>query len=128
MMIDTTREQLATLTEATKLIPPVNGHRPSTTAIWRWCTKGLGPDRIRLEHVRIGRRVCTSQEAINRFLNATAESAAERLSAPPAMPAPKARTRSNRERQRALTEALRDLEHAGLISADTASELANRAA
>lgn len=50
-------------------------HRPHVSAIWRWCRKGLktaGGGRVRLEHVRIGGRIYTSNEAMQRFFAAVA--------------------------------------------------------
>ncbi len=50
------------------------GHRPSRRTIWGWIAQGIatrsGGDRIRLEHVRIGRRMRTRTEWIDAFLAA----------------------------------------------------------
>ena len=40
MQCDTERERVASLTEATRRVPPLNGRRPSIAAVWRWCRKG----------------------------------------------------------------------------------------
>ncbi len=53
------------LTDAAKALPPIDGRRPHVSTIWRWCKKGL--KGVRLEHVRLGHRVCTSVEALARF-------------------------------------------------------------
>ena len=97
MPIDIHQEQLVTLCEAAKLLPLLNAKRISSNAIWRWCRKGVSG--IHLEHVRIGGRIFTSPDALNRFVNALAEADVSRLNpAPkPAAPAP---TRGRRERPR----------------------------
>ena len=97
MPIDIHQEQLVTLCEAAKLLPLLNAKRISANAIWRWCRKGVSG--IHLEHVRIGGRIFTSPDALNRFVNALAEADVRRLNtAPePAAPAP---TRGRREQPR----------------------------
>jgi len=117
MSIDISKETLYTLTEATKILPKVNGKRPAIATLWRWCSKGL--QGVHLEHVRIGRRICTSAEALNRFANALAEAAQDRLSTsgstygPIAEPAPGTKAyKALRERQ--LREADEILRRAGI--------------
>lgn len=127
-MIDPTRDELLTLPEAARTLPRVGGKRPSCTTLWRWCCKGIGPDRIRLEHVRVGRRVVTTREALGRFMAATAEAAADRLTPPAAMPAPKPRTRTDKQRQRAVADAMAELRAAGVVDADTCATVDARAA
>lgn len=61
-----------TLAQATHLFadPPY----PST--VWRWCRKGLrarNGELVRLAHVRIGRKIYTTVEAIAEFGRALAE-------------------------------------------------------
>ena len=63
-MIDSA-EELFTLTEATKIMPRVNGRRPAVSTLWRWCRKGLRG--VRLEYLRIGRNIVTSRQALLRF-------------------------------------------------------------
>ncbi len=49
MSIET--EEVVPLKEAIKFF---RGPRPHYSAIWRWCTKGVGPGRgARLEHIRV---------------------------------------------------------------------------
>ena len=103
-------EQLITLTEATKVLPTVNGKRPAICTLWRWCRKGLRG--VFLEYVRVGRRICTTQEALLRFFTKLAE-LDERT--PPALPPGLSRRPvTSRQRQRALAEADRILEEAGI--------------
>lgn len=61
-------ERLLSLSEAAKALP----HRPSVSTIWRWCRRGLRGSR--LEYVRLGGRVFTSEEALRRFGAAMAAS------------------------------------------------------
>ena len=68
--IDVGNETLLSLTEAAKQVPKLNGRRVHASTIFRWCRRGLND--IRLEYVRVGRRIATSAEALNRFFNALA--------------------------------------------------------
>ncbi|HKQ48608.1 MAG TPA: DUF1580 domain-containing protein [Phycisphaerae bacterium] len=109
MPIDITNETLLSLTEATKVLPPVNGKRPAIATLWRWCRKGLGG--VQLEYVRVGRNIATSREALNRFVNALAAA-----DVPPEQPQLE-RVRETlapapRARQRMLDDADRILERA----------------
>lgn len=67
MPIDLRKEAIFTLAEAVKVLPKLSGKRLDVSTVWRWCSRGLGG--VRLEHVRVGRRICTSTEALYRFLN-----------------------------------------------------------
>ena len=64
-------EQLITLTEAAKLLPRVNGRKPAVCTLWRWCRKGLRGQF--LAYVRVGRRICTTRQAMLRFFTDLAE-------------------------------------------------------
>ena len=64
-------EELLTLVEAAKVVPKVDGRRVHVNTLWRWCRKGLRG--VRLEHLHIGSRIVTSEEAIRRFLTALTE-------------------------------------------------------
>ncbi len=77
MPININHEELLSLGQAAKALPSIDGKNPHKSSIWRWITKGLG--EVRLEHVRVGRRVCTSREALNRFVNALANHEARSL-------------------------------------------------
>lgn len=68
MPIDTTHETLVPLSQAAKTFPcPVH-----QTTWWRWCIHGV--KGIKLEYVRLGIRIFTSKEAIQRFMDALARS------------------------------------------------------
>jgi hypothetical protein len=58
-------EQLITLVEATKILPRVAGKRINVSTLWRWAKKGLRG--CNLEYVRVGQKIATSSEALNRF-------------------------------------------------------------
>ena len=70
MAIDIISEQLISLGEAAKHFAAVDGKRPSPNTVWRWCR--LGVQGVTLEYVRVGRRICTTAAACNRFVNALA--------------------------------------------------------
>lgn len=108
MPIDPEREELLTLTEATKVLPKTNGKRPAISTLWRWCRKGRRG--VHLEYVRIGRKICTTRQALYRFFVAAAE-ADEPLETPP--PPRRRRRRSAAAARRAHEEAERRLIAAG---------------
>ena len=60
------------LSEAAKIAPG----RPHLSSVWRWCRKGCiarNGARVRLDHERVGNRVFTSREALQRFAQALTE-------------------------------------------------------
>ncbi len=69
--IDLTTETIVSLTDATKSLPLIDGKRPHPSTIWRWITRGVRG--VRLAHARLGNRIVTSVEALNRFANELAE-------------------------------------------------------
>ena len=111
MPIDLATEELLSLTDAANSLPPLDGKRPHVSTIWRWCRKGL--KGVRLEHVRLGHRVCTSRDALARFsqrLAETDEQPAER----PVSHTTIGRPRTDPERERAVQAAQEDLQKAGI--------------
>lgn len=66
MSIDFRQEELLSMGEAAKTIPSINGKTPNKSSLWRWCIHGI--QGVKLDYVRVGSRVCTSAEAIDRFL------------------------------------------------------------
>ena len=64
-------EGMLTLTEATKALTAASGKRPATSTLWRWCRRGVRG--IKLEYVRLGRRILTTPEALERFAKALAD-------------------------------------------------------
>lgn len=65
MPITIQKESVLSLNEAIATLPCVDGRRPHLSTIWRWCKRGYRG--IRLEYCRIGNRVVTSREALERF-------------------------------------------------------------
>ena len=106
-------EELMTLTQAAKCLPKVDGKKPCVCTLWRWCRTGLRG--VFLQHVRVGRRVCTTRSALLRFFSAVAE--LDQQAAAPARSQPrtlKRRPITSRRRQRALAEADAVLKRAGI--------------
>jgi len=98
MSIDLEHEFLLSLTEAAKTLPG----RPSVVTQWRWYSRGIGG--VKLETVVIGGRRYTSLEAIARFIAGTT---AARDGQPPPL-------RSTAARERAISNAEKDLKKAGI--------------
>jgi hypothetical protein len=111
MPIDIATESIVSLTEATKILPAVNGRRPSISTLWRWCRKGLRG--VHLEYIRMGRNIATSREALNRFFMALAhadsagQTQPQTIVVPPSEPAPGVR-------QASIDRAKRILDAAGI--------------
>jgi hypothetical protein len=92
----------------TETIVPLNGKdtfphgKPSLTTTWRWHTKGI--NGVRLEIARIGGRLCTSREAVARFVQGTTAAASGE-------PIP---LRSPAARERAIARAEKELAAEGI--------------
>ena len=69
-MIDSLKDDLMTLVEATKVCPRIRGKKVHCLSVWRWATEGLRG--VKLEHVRVGRNMCTTEAALNAFFLAVA--------------------------------------------------------
>ena len=108
MAIDLTKEQLLSLTDAARALPAIDGRRPHISTIWRWIRRGVRG--VRLEHLRLGHRVCTSREALNRFAQRLAE--ADEKPGEKTSTTPKRRTAKQREHD--IARASRELERAGI--------------
>jgi len=111
MPINIENETIVSLTEATKILPRVNGKRPAISTLWRWCRKGLRG--VHLEYIRVGRNIATSREALNRFFSALAD-ADQPLAQPPSPITRPGRDPTPAVRRRALEDADRILEEAGI--------------
>lgn len=70
-MITENREKLISLKDATKRVPALDGKVIHAGSVWRWCRRGMRG--VRLEYVRCGRRIATSEEALHRFFEAVAQ-------------------------------------------------------
>lgn len=109
-MIDPANEQLLSLTDAARTIPRVGKRRVHCSTLWRWCRKGLRG--VRLEYVKIGRRIATSSEALARFFNALA---AADVDLPQGAPPLKQRPEHPKARAQAIQHAKEKLAKAGLL-------------
>ena len=105
-------EDLISLAEAASQLPRIDHKKVPISTVWRWVRYGLRG--VYLEHVRIGRKVCTSHQALIRFFAEL--STLDRKSPPPGQPGftPKRRPISSRQRLRALREADAVLARAGI--------------
>jgi hypothetical protein len=101
-MIDPTSESLLSLAEAASSLPRRRaGKKVHVSCAYRWTTAGCRG--VVLESIQVGGTRCTSREAMARFF--------QRLSHGDAADLPPVRTPAQRER--AATQASRDLERAG---------------
>lgn len=111
-------EQYITLTQATKVAPG----RPSTNCIWRWCRRGViarSGQRIKLEHIRMGGKIFTTQLWIDAFGRKLAEADAQYFDRDtPTLPVPPPAQSSLRHRAPMAaspsSDIERELEEAGL--------------
>ena len=74
MSIDILTEITYSLAEITKLdILPHRrqGKRPNVSTLYRWAKQGI--KGIRLETIRVGGTLCTSTQAVQRFIEASTE-------------------------------------------------------
>jgi hypothetical protein len=70
-VIDAATEKLIGLAAAARMVPAVDGEGAVTAkTVGRWAKKGIrspGGLTVRLEVIRLGRRILTSREAVRRF-------------------------------------------------------------
>ena len=71
MPIISSREQLLSLSQAAKSVPRIDGRSPHASTVFRWAKKGL--NGIKLEYLKVGGRIVTSVEAMDRFYVGVAE-------------------------------------------------------
>jgi len=83
-------------------VPKILTTRPHVSSCWRWVYVGVRG--IRLETVIVGGRRYTSREAVDRFVSQTTASADGRP----------ARTRTEKQRERAIAAAEKELERMGI--------------
>lgn len=65
------------MADAAHLVPGTKGGTANASTIFRWCSDGVrlrNGQRLKLESVRVGKRVMTSGPALERFIMATTES------------------------------------------------------
>jgi hypothetical protein len=80
-----------------------NGRPLNPSTVWRWMMSGVGPEKARLWHMRIGGRHVTTEAALDAFLS---------LLNPSPEPAPTVRSPAARER--AANRAKKQLEKMGV--------------
>ena len=72
MAIDPFTEEMFSLQDAAKKLPPLRAGRPvNVSTIWRWVTNGY--KGIKLETINIGERTMTSTDAMSRFFQEITE-------------------------------------------------------
>lgn len=101
-----------TLSEAAKLAPT----RPSSNAVWRWCRRGIkarNGQRVYLGHVRVGGRIYTTEENVQRFFAELAEADREHFAEARKAPAQQ-KPRTESARQKAIARAEAELAKAGI--------------
>jgi hypothetical protein len=97
-MIDLQNEQILTLSDASRLLPPSRRGRPvSFSCLWRWALRGIKNhtgEVVKLEVIKVGGRLLTSREALQRFAERLTPCVDGVAPAPPRTPA--ARNRAER--------------------------------
>ena len=115
-MIDVVKnDTLLSLADAARALPRVNGKKPHTSTLWRWCRTGVRArtgERIRLDHVRIGSRIFTNSEAMNAF--ATEVAAADATYFDRVRPTP-SKAPTDKQHQRSIAQAESQLKTAGVL-------------
>ena len=115
-MIDVLNDSaLLSLTEVARSLPRINGNRLHSSTVWRWCRVGVKSRsglRVRLDHVRIGARVFTTADAVNRFVAAVADADAEHFRHEQRV---QEKPPTNRQRERSIAHAEKVLEAGGLL-------------
>ncbi len=110
MPIDLASETIIPLGEVPSRLPPGRSGKPLTfSAVWRWALKGVKTPQgvVKLETVKVGGRLLTSEQALQRF--------AERQSGWLGDSAPaRALPRTPGKRQRASERAAEKLEEIGI--------------
>ena len=64
-MLDLNTETIGTLSETAARLPRLRGKRLHASTLWRWTSRGIRG--VRLEHMKLGGRIITSLEAVQRF-------------------------------------------------------------
>jgi hypothetical protein len=109
-MIDPKSETLLSLSQAARVCPPIDGKRPHASTVFRWITVGVRGG-VRLECLRIGRRLCTTEAALARFFH---EAASTPMPVPPHPRIDRKRPPSAAARRRQIEKAEARLAKAGI--------------
>jgi hypothetical protein len=99
-----------TLAQAARLLPRIKGRKVWQGTLWRWARVGLRGER--LPYMRMGRKICTSRQALTEFFTRLA--ARDRKNPPPVPSFVKRKPISSKRRERALREADKVLARAGI--------------
>ena len=110
-MIDLIEDTPLSLSAAARCLPAVDGKKPHTSTLWRWCRRGI--HGIRLEYAKIGGRIVTSPKALNEFAAALAAADITPFDTPSVSPPP-IRARCEAQRSGDIEHARRDLASAGI--------------
>ncbi|MCG3132498.1 MAG: hypothetical protein FLDDKLPJ_03348 [Phycisphaerae bacterium] len=103
LMIALGCEALIAVSELPALLPRrQNGKRIHLSACYRWISRGIGPDKRKLEAIRIGRTMYTSWEALARFAQALGPAAPMDVAANIISPAVLARRKRDAAQQVAV--------------------------
>jgi len=107
-------ETCVCLTELSRRLPRLNGKRIAISTLWRWAMKGIHGER--LESRRLGKRLLSSVEAVDRFSARLSDRVAEEFkkTAPP----PPARRTTTRQAEREQARAEAALTAAGILPAE----------
>lgn len=100
------------LNEAAKLAPG----RPHVASIWRWCRRGIKTrtgGRVRLDHVRAGGKLYTSEAWLTEFFAAVAK--ADREHFEPDRSEPLSTPPTEKQRSRSIRRAEETLSTAGIL-------------
>lgn len=123
MPMQSLADEHITLTAVAKIAPG----RPSPNAVWRWCRRGVqarNGQRVRLEHIRVGGKIFTTRGWLDEFGRKLAdadrryfdlnEAIAESSAPAPPRPDRRKRSRVDEDRRRAIADAERELDEAGI--------------
>jgi len=113
--------EILSLTEASKLVPALDGKRPHVASIFRWAKSGIkrGATTVTLRYVRVGRRIGIPREALDEFFVALAAADSIEDAAPIERKAAECQTvvtkgRTPAQRERDIARARKNLAAAGV--------------
>lgn len=70
-MIDTFKQTIISIDDAANHVGKISGKKRNRSVIHRWINRGVSG--VKLDAIRIGGEIFTSQEAVNDFLNRSRE-------------------------------------------------------
>ena len=105
-------ERFMSLTELAKRVPPIDGRRLNTATLWRWCRKSVRG--VTLEYRRLGGRIVSSVEALDRFGKGLADLDAQQPVGPRLPELQPTKRRSPKARERDIAAARAELRQRGV--------------